>query len=280
MLKRTTIHPSVHQAAHAIAGLGPGVIGILLCDSQRHVAASARRMADQGVGAIIAVGRTETLPELDIPVVHIADPLQGDTARDVLNALFASLTGRWVLWLWNGEFLYFPFGETRSLDDLTEFLNNERRKGFYAYAIDLYAPSMPEDGAPADWDLSFDRIGYHAFPRPDQQLRLYGGLGWRFEELTPPAMQPLGRTALLKVAPGVQLDREMLFGQTEYDSVSCPWHHSTTGAVMTMRRAHRILAHPNFPPVADNLMWLGSVRFQGTSRQLLELGMIEPGQWF
>ena len=47
-----------------------------------------------------------------------------------------------------------------------------------------------------------------------------------------------------------------------------------------LRRAYRILAHPGFTDVAGDLIWQGSTPFEWTSRQLLELGMIEPGQWF
>ena len=49
---------------------------------------------------------------------------------------------------------------------------------------------------------------------------------------------------------------------------------------MSLRRAYRVLAHPAFAGVAGDLVWQGSTRFDWTSRQLLEMGMIEPGQWF
>ena len=184
-------------------------------------------------------------------------------------------------WLWAGEFLFYPFCETRSLPELVGFLTDERRRVLFSYALDLYAPEMPGgDIDPTRCQLQFDRIGYQPFPQPDQRLDLFGGLGWRFEECTPPEMQQIGRSALVRADAGIPFDRHWRFEDPEYDSVSCPWHNSPTGAVMSLRRAYRVLAHPAFAAVAGDLVWQGSQPFDWTSRQLLELGMIEPGQWF
>ena len=72
----------------------------------------------------------------------------------------------------------------------------------------------------------------------------------------------------------------MVFEDPDYASVSCAWHHNPTTATMTLRRARRLTAHPQFAAVRDRLVWSGSERFEWTSEQLLRLGMIEPGQWF
>jgi hypothetical protein len=40
------------------------------------------------------------------------------------------------------------------------------------------------------------------------------------------------------------------------------------------------MAHPGFAKRRDSLIWHGSVPFEWSSRQLMDLGMIEPGQWF
>jgi len=274
-------YPTVRAFAAAKPALPPGVVAILMCEAEAHAARSARHLAELGASAVIAVGAAPAVGEPGVPVIGIAERPELRTERAILNALWPALVGRWVVWLWNGEFLFFPFCETRTLSDLTNFLGDERRTSLYAYALDLYGHDMPAPAeAPEHAALQFDRIGYHAFPKEGQQLRLFGGLGWRFEELCPPELQQIGRTVLLRVAPGTALDRERLFGQTVYDSVSCPWHHNPTGAVMSLRRSRRILAHPGFAEVADRLIWEGSTRFAWQSRQLLELGMIEPGQWF
>lgn len=271
---------TVAEFARARPRLPRGVVAVLLCESRLHAAASARRLAAQGAAAVIVVGEAPAV-ELPCPVVRIdEEPREGQVAG-LLNGLFDALAGRWVLWLWNGEFFVFPYGETRTLADLAQFLDDERRVSVFTYALDLYADDLPrEREPPEEARLFFDRLGYHAFPRPDRQLRLFGGLGWRFEELTPAHMHQLGRATLLRPARGVHMGRDLLFEDPAYSSVSAPWHHSPTAAVMTLRRSWRIFAHPRFPDLRRSLHWHGTTPFEWSSRQLLELGMIEPGQWF
>lgn len=258
-----------------------GAIAILLCETRMQVAVSARRLEEQGAAAIIAVGATTELDDITIPVHRIAErPAQRD-AWKLLNKLIALLSGRWLLWLWNGEFFVFPYGERRALDDLTAFLSDERRPVAFTYALDLYAQDLPgpvED--PAEADLYFDRIGYHAFPQEEHGLKLFGGLGWRFAEYAVQGMEQIGRSSLFLANRDVLLTRAYVFDLAEYNSVQCKWHHSPTAAMMTLRRSRRIMAHPQFHTVRGKLIWAGSERFDWTSRQLLELGMIEPGQWF
>ena len=261
--------------------LPEGVIAILLCETRMQVAASAQRVEGQGAAAIIAVGVAVELDDITIPVHHIAErPTQRDAWKQ-LNELIARLSGRWLLWLWNGEFFVFPYGESRTLDDLTAFLSDERRPVVFAYALDLYRNDLPgpvED--PAVGELYFDRIGYHAFPHGEHELHLFGGLGWRFAECALTGMEQIGRSSLFLANRDVLLTRTYVFERAEYNSVQCKWHHSPTAAIMTLRRSRRIMAHPHFSSVRGKLIWAGSERFDWTSRQLLELGMIEPGQWF
>ncbi|MEM7188461.1 MAG: hypothetical protein AAF439_02510 [Pseudomonadota bacterium] len=280
-MAKSASFPTVSAFASARAALPAGVVAVLLCESARHVQASAERLAEQGAAAIIYVGREEVC-DLEGPAeIAIAERPRTDRYRKQLNALFDALDGRWVLWLWNAEFFVFPYCETRSLAEMTGFLQDERRRVLFSYALDLYGTRLPAaKDDPRQTGLCFDRIGYHAFPKPGQQLRVYGGLGWRFEELAPRGMQQIGRSCLIRAQRGQHLNREMLFGDDDYDSVSCKWHNSPTGAVMTLRRSSRIMAHENFPAASDRLMWQGTTAWDWSSQQLLELGMIEPGQWF
>ena len=272
---------TVQEFAKARPTLPGGIVAILLCESDRHADASARRLVAQGVGSIIAVGASETLGDPGVPVIRIEEAPHPKPLPVMLQTLLRALAGRWVLWLWNSEFLVFPFCETRRLNDLADFLGDERRLSIYGYTLDLYAKTLP---APADdptgVNLYFDRLGYYAFPREGDFLQLRGGLGWRFEEYTPPTMQSIGRTIMLKPDAAISVTRDLTFGDTIYDTVNCPWHHNPTAAVMSLRRTRRIMAHPGFAGVADRLIWPGTTQFDWTSRQLLEIGMIEPGQWF
>lgn len=272
---------TIAEFARARPALPGAVVAVLLCESRLHAAASARRLARQGAAALVAVGDAPDFGELPCPVLRIAEEPREGAVAGVLNGLFDALAGRWVVWLWNGEFFVFPHGETRTLPDLAQFLDDERRSSLHTCALDLYADDLPrESEPPEEARLCFDRMGYYAFPRPDRGLRLFGGLGWRFEELTPGHMQQIGRAAMLRPARGVEIDRNLTFEHPDYASVSAPWHHSPTGAVMTLRRSWRIFAHPRFPELRRSLHWRGTTPFEWSSRQLLELGMIEPGQWF
>lgn len=272
---------SVAEFIHAHPLLPRGVVGILLCESRLHAAASARRMIRQGIAAIIAIGDAPVLKDPPCPIIRISEDVREGRESTLLNPLFDMLAGRWVLWQWNGEFFFYPFSETRSLGDFTTFLDDERRVVALTCALDLYADDLPRESRdPETVALWFDRLGYQPFPRGEKTLRLFGGLGWRFEEMTPEHMQQLTRASLLKPEDGVHIGRDLIFEEPAYASFATPWHHSPTAAMMTLRRAWRILAHPHFNQVRKSLHWHGSTRFEWSSGQLLELGMIEPGQWF
>ena len=274
-------YPTVQALTQARPQIPGEAVAILICDSPLHAEASARRLARQGVGSIVALGCDWEFAEIGVPVFAVAERVSDARMREQINPLIDHLHGRWVVWLWNGEFFVFPFGETRLIGDLTAFLSDERRQSLFCYAFDLYARDLPgSEQAPELAELCFDAEGYHAFPKEDQQLRVFGGLGWRFQELLPETMRQIGRTTLFRAERGVHLERGMVFGDPVYASVSCPWHNNPTGAVMSLRRTRQIMAHPNFPPLRERLVWRGTERFRWTSEQLLELGMIEPGQWF
>ena len=258
-----------------------GVVGVVLCESGLHATESANWMAGLGASVVIALGEGVDVDAVSCPVIRIAEPPKERGVADQLNLLIDALDGRWITWAWAGEFLFFPFCETRTLSDLTAFLTDERRCSLYAYALDLYGQDLPGEGeCPTRTVLSIDVEGYHAFPKENQHLRVFGGLGWRMQELCPRGMEQIGRTVLFRAARGVHLGPQMMFEDEDYASVSCPWHNSPTGAVMSLRRTRRIMAHPNFAPLRARLEWRGTEPFGWSSAELLERGMIEPGQWF
>lgn len=268
--------------AEARPALPSRPVTVLLCESAENVQASAELAISRGAGSIIAIGRGGAcLTGLDCPLIRIAEDPVDLNPHLLLNAIFPALAGRWVLWLWNSEFFFYPYCENRTLSDLAEFLESERRRAIFTYALDLYSDHLP--GAQDDLreaELAFDRLGYHAFPEQDQRLKLYGSLGWRFEEACPLWMQQIGRASFLKVVPGLAMTRDLQFEEDAYASVSCPWHRNPTAAMMTLRRTRRIFANPKFRDMRGQLYWRGAETFDWSSQQLLEHGMIEPGQWF
>lgn len=275
-------HPTIAHFAKAKPRLPNGVVTVLLCESALHLRATADHAVRHGTTAIVAIGTASVaLGDPGVPVIRIGEDPGDRNAPALISAAMEALEGRWVLWLWNGEFFHFPFCETRALGDLTEFLESERRKLIYTYTLDLYADPMPgAESAPQNVPMHFDRIGYYAFPEQDQTLRVYGSLCWRFEEIAPKWMRQIGRASLVKAERDMRLGPDLHFDDPAFASVSCPWHRSPTAAMMSLRSARRITSHPDFAMRRDSLIWHGSVPFEWTSRQLLDLGMIEPGQWF
>ena len=84
----------------------------------------------------------------------------------------------------------------------------------------------------------------------------------------------IDRIALFRAQKGLRMRDDHTFSIEEYNTYACPWHNNLTAAVMSFRRAKAL------DWVAGSFVWERSLRFDWTSRQLLELGMIEPGQWF
>ncbi|NCU20168.1 hypothetical protein EOM89_05410, partial [Candidatus Falkowbacteria bacterium] len=61
---------------------------------------------------------------------------------------------------------------------------------------------------------------------------------------------------------------------------SCPWHHNLTAAVVSFRVAKALKANPGSSHAIASFRWAGSQRFDWQSQQLMDLGLMEPGQWF
>ncbi|MEM7176982.1 MAG: hypothetical protein AAF503_04695 [Pseudomonadota bacterium] len=270
-----------YLSSDACARLPAGVLTVLFCEDEAHLGATLAHARAQAPAHILAIGRAASLAG-EAGVTAIAADLADRFARDrALNLLIDRFEGRWLHWLNNGEFFFFPWSETRTLGDIAGFLQNERRRLLYAYTLDLYAPDLPDGGAdPRAGRMWFDRDAYCGFPKQDHQLTVYGGLGWRFEELFAPHWLEIGRANLFRASRSARIGRDLIFDDPAYRTVSAPWHHSPTGAVMSLRRARHLISHPGFIALQDKLMWEGSVPFDWRSAQLLDLGMIEPGQWF
>ncbi|MEM7506681.1 MAG: hypothetical protein AAF415_08030 [Pseudomonadota bacterium] len=260
--------------------LKPGVLSVVFCEEDWLIPETIAHVQAQRPAHILAIGRTGALAS-DAGLSIVTADLANRTARvEAMNQLIAGLQGRWMHWLNNAEFLFFPWCETRTINDLASFLKDERRRSLYTYALDLYAAKLPGAGQLEGAGLHFDAKAYHAFPQEDRRLTVFGGLGWRFEEFFPAWMQQIGRAALFLADKDVRIGRDMMFEADAYRSVSAPWHNSPTGAIMSLRRTSHLMAAPGFDDVAGKLIWEGSTPFGWHSAQLLDMGMIEPGQWF
>ena len=158
------------------------------------------------------------------------------------------------------------------------------------YVIDLYAGDLAAhpDGVALD-DAWLDRKGYYALARKDpgndwqprdRQLDLFGGLRWRFEEHIPYAKRRIDRISLFRAKPGLKLLPDFTLSDEEMNTHSCRWHHNLTAAVCSFRTAKALRTNPGSRHAIPTFRWPNSVRFDWNSQQLMDLGLMEPGQWF
>jgi hypothetical protein len=126
------------------------------------------------------------------------------------------------------------------------------------------------------------RRGAYAAPAQDatDRLRIYGGLGWRMQERVLAGPPRLERTAFVRARRGMRPDGWFGFGDPSADGMAGPWHRSPTMAVMSFRAARALLADPDFAQTRPDFRWAMTREWDWSSDQLLNLGVIEPGQWF
>jgi hypothetical protein len=219
-----------------------------------------------------------------------ADPFADDALVAAVNAVIDAAAGQWVYYGYNAEYLFHPFRETRSIREMIAFHTEERREAALAFVVDLYAGDLsaaPNGVSRADAHL--DRSGYHAHPRKDEsrgwaekdrQIDAFGGLRWRFEEHIPPARRRIDRVALFRAKPGLRLRPDFTLTDDEMNTCACPWHHNITLAVASFRAAKALRTNPGSRDAIATFRWRDSVPFRWHSQQLMDLGLMEPGQWF
>jgi hypothetical protein len=197
--------------------------------------------------------------------------------------------GTWVHYCYNAEFLFYPFCETRKVGEMLAFHAEERRSAMITYVVDLYAADLDQfPNAVSLENAHLDRSGYYALGRPgpphghpkERQLDFFGGLRWRFEEHVPPERRRIDRVSLFRSRPDVTLLEDMTFDDEEMNTYACPWHHNLTAAVCSFRTAKALKLNPGSRHDITSFKWHNSAPFEWHSRQLLDLGLMETGQWF
>ena len=224
----------------------------------------------------------DTLIRVDFPT------LQRDATVNAVNAVSRALPDKvWLYYCYNAEFLYFPFCETRSIGEALAFHTEERRFSMQTYVIDLYAPDLNvAENAVSLSDAMMDRSGYYALARRnetgpiDRQLDFHGGLRWRFEEHIEEHRRRIDRISLVRNKPGITLRPDHTWSEPELNTYACPWHHNLTAAIASFRTAKALCVNPASRFNINTFRWHNSVPFEWKSQQLLDLGLMEPGQWF
>ncbi|PID36104.1 MAG: hypothetical protein CR993_07045 [Rhodobacterales bacterium] len=233
-------------------------------------------------------------PELELPVdlagrVHrirysMAPP---DALTRAVNAVIEKAPGQWLYYGFNAEYLFHPFCESRNVAEMLAFHAEERRDAMLTYVVDIYAGDLEQHpNAVALNDAWLDKSGYYALGRKDgaefkeRQLDFFGGLRWRFEEHIAPERRRIDRIALFRAKPGLRLLPDHRFNDEEYNTYACPWHNNITAAIASFRAAKALKTNAGSTFDIQSFKWHNSVRFEWNSQQLMDLGLMEPGQWF
>lgn len=214
---------------------------------------------------------------------------RGAVFAAINQMIAAAPTGTWMYYCYNAEYLFYPFCETRTVGEMLAFHAEERRDAMLTYVIDLYADDLTAFPDAVSLDRAhLDRSGYYAQSRPDpetghpreRQLDFFGGVRWRYEEHIPKPARKIDRIALFRAKPGLELQPDHTFNDQEYNTYSCPWHHNLTAAICSFRTAKALKRNPGSTFDVQTFVWHNSAPFEWHSRQLLDLGLMEPGQWF
>lgn len=270
-----------------------GPVAVILAEDDVELTSTLNHMSKCGFGAIVLLAPADipAIPDAPQQVVRVAFDTGQEHAHVIaVNALIPNLpVGTWVYYGYNAEYLFYPFCETRTVGEMLAFHEGERRDAMLAYVVDLYADDLDHVANAVSLDAAYlDRSGYFALGRKDpktgeyadRQLDFFGGLRWRFEEHVPSERRRIDRIALFRTEPGLELYADHTFNASEYNTYACPWHHNLTASVCSFRTAKALRTNPGSRYDIQTFMWRNSVRFDWHSQQLLDLGLMEPGQWF
>lgn len=274
----------IKNASHIASKFAIGPIALIRNEDNTNLEETVSHQKNLGFPNIAILTETD-LPELPGTVgIKISNSM---SIYSAINALMDQLAGRWIFAAHNAEYLYYPFNESRSVMDLLQFVNEERRDSVFCNVLDLYPSKiMRGEDAYSDEDAWFDTSGYYSIDRYEgphklaRQIDVFGGLRWRYAEHIPWEKQRINRTALFRAKAGLRVDENGIFSEPEYNTVSCPWHNNLTAAVASFRAAKSLLQNPGSTFEIESLVWENSKKFDWTAKQLMEHGMIEPGQWF
>lgn len=268
----------------------PGPIGLIFAEDVIGLESCIRHHAKLGFENLLVLKRADiNLPEtaktLCTPI-DLPDAFSFDVPF-YINQAIQRYSNRWIFYCFNAEYLHFPFCEHRNISELINFITEEKRSSVFTYTVDLYAGDLEHapDGFSLE-DTHFDTTGYYALQRhinetaQERQIDVYGGLKWRFEEYLPWNKKRLNRIALFKSDPDLTMDTDGYFNISEYNTISCPWHHNTTLALCSFRTAKSLKTNPDSSFAIDTFLWSQSTKFLWNSQQLMDYGFIEPGQWF
>jgi hypothetical protein len=273
--------------------LAKAPLALIFAEDGVDLAATLEHHLGLGFGMVALLAPSEIAQ--DWPDAPALARIDFDIHRDnavawAINKVIPVVQGGWVYWGYNAEYLFYPFCETRNIRELLAFHAEERREAMLSYVIDVYAADLERHGDAVDRaSAMLDRSGYYALGRGDpaqgwapkeRQMDFFGGLRWRFEEHVPWSRRRIDRIALFRARPGLTMREDQTFSNEEYNTFACAWHHNLTAAVCSFRTAKALRSNPGSRFDIKSFQWRNSVPFEWNSRQLMDLGLMEPGQWF
>jgi hypothetical protein len=276
------------------AALAKGPLAIVMAEDEVEIDSTLRHNLSTGFRSVILLAPPEVTLSADLTekVHQVTHDVYSDASLSeaVTRIAQEAAPGTWIFYSYNAEYLFFPFCETRTVRDLLSFHTEERREAMLTYVIDLYAGDLDKHGNAVSLDEALlDRSGYYALARKDEaknwapkerQLDFFGGLRWRFEEHVPWARRKIDRISIFKAKKGLRLLPDFTFTEEELNTHACPWHNNLTAAVCSFRTAKALRTNPGSRFDIKSFRWHNSTPFEWHSQQLMDLGLMEPGQWF
>lgn len=289
-MRYSSLSGFVTEAKQAYA---KGPLGIIFAEDDVELASTIRHHLDAGFAALVLLASAELQVDsaLEAKVHRVDCDVYADGALELaVNTLIDAAPGVWMYYCYNAEYLFTPFCETRNIREMLAFHTEERREALLTYVVDLYAEDLNQFPNAVSLETAhLDKSGYYALGRPDvanhnhpkeRQLDFFGGLRWRFEEHIPAPRRKIDRISIFRSKPGLRLRSDYTFNDEEYNTYACPWHHNITTAVASFRTAKALRTNAGSRFDIETFRWHNSVPFEWHSQQLMDLGLMEPGQWF
>jgi hypothetical protein len=273
--------------------LAKGPLALVFAEDPIEVDTTLRHHIAAGfpVVTLLAPDAIDVPADLEARIHRITLDIHAEDALiNAVNQVIAAAPGIWLYYCFNGEYLFYPFCETRNIREMLAFQTEERRDAILSYVVDLYADDLDMHPNAVSLERAhLDKSGYYALGRPDaanhnhpkeRQLDFFGGLRWRFEEHIPVPRRKIDRIALFRTKPGLTLRADFTLSDEEYNTYACPWHHNITTAIASFRTAKALRSNAGSMFDIRDFRWHNSIAFEWHSQQLMDLGLMEPGQWF
>jgi hypothetical protein len=272
------------------AALAKGPVGLIMVEDDIEIKSTIDHHLRAGFHALVvfAGGEIASLEDLPSNVHWVVHDMAEDAALETaVNSVIAAAPGLWLYYCYNSEYLHYPFSEDRTIGEMLAFNSEERRETILTFTIDLYAGDLTvTPNAVSLEDAHMDTSGYYALARwngksyEERQLDFFGGLRWRFEEHVPWTRRRIDRVSLFRARPGLELQSDHTFNIPEFNTYACQWHNNLTATVCSFRTAKALKRNPGSRNAIHDFKWRSSTPFEWSSSQLMNLGMMEPGQWF